>query len=85
MQLDLLKQIRTFSGLSQKRLGELVGVEQAFISQIESGKRKPSKKTLNRLELVFSDSGLSESELLLMNEVLKLRKQEGVDFNGPNN
>ncbi|MGG6358087.1 helix-turn-helix domain-containing protein [Peribacillus frigoritolerans] len=78
MQLELLKQLRILYGFTQKELGELVDVKQCFISQLESGTKNPSKKTLKKLELVFSDCGLSESELLLINEVLKIRDKEGL-------
>lgn len=40
-------------GLSQKDLAEMAGVDQAFVSLIQAGKRSPSMKTLNRFSKVL--------------------------------
>lgn len=41
--------LRIFSGVSQSELAVRVGVHQTFISLLERGERKPSSKTLRKL------------------------------------
>ena len=45
---ELIKKIRKEHGLSQKELADLMGVSQIFVSQYETGKRKPKIDTLKR-------------------------------------
>lgn len=44
-----LKEVREFLGLSQQRLSFRAGITIPAISQIESGKREPSLKTIIKL------------------------------------
>ena len=71
-----IKNARKEAGLSQKALGEKLGVSQQMIAQYESGKRKPKVETLinivNALDLPVSSfdeicSTLAEKHDLLKN------------------
>lgn len=44
-----IRKYRTEKGLSQRELGELVGMTQQQIAQYENGKRKPKLETLDKL------------------------------------
>lgn len=44
-----IRKYRTEKGLSQRQLGELVGMTQQQIAQYENGKRKPKLETLDKL------------------------------------
>lgn len=46
---ELLKQLRTEAGLTQKQLGERIGVTKSVISYYELQERIPSPDTLKRL------------------------------------
>ncbi|MGE6347864.1 helix-turn-helix domain-containing protein [Bacillus mycoides] len=68
-----IKMLRLKKGLTQKSLGELVGVSEAFISMVESRSstnKKPSAKTISLIAEVLNVStdyllGLSNSDDLL--------------------
>lgn len=51
-----LKQIRIAKGLSQKRLSELSGVTQGYISDIESGASEPTVRILRKLAKALDTS-----------------------------
>lgn len=44
-----LKALRKAHGLSQKQLSELIGVTQAYMSELEKGKKRPSLEVLKNL------------------------------------
>jgi transcriptional regulator with XRE-family HTH domain len=44
-----LRELRTESGLSQERLGEITGLDRTYISGIERGVRNPSLKNIEKL------------------------------------
>lgn len=46
---------RAKNRLSQKAFAALVGTDQPYISDIETGKRQPGKMTKTRIELVLND------------------------------
>ena len=46
---EKIRMIRKAKGLTQKALGEALGVTQATIQQLESGKRNPKFNTLQRI------------------------------------
>lgn len=50
-----LKQTRINSGISRKNIAEFLGISQANLSQIESGKQCPSILTRKRLEACFKE------------------------------
>lgn len=54
--MEPLKNYRAKLGLSQKALGDLVGVSEATISNYETGKREPDLKTLCALADLFDCS-----------------------------
>ncbi len=43
---DALRQARVKSGLSQAKLGEAAAFDDSYVSSLESGKRKPSRKAV---------------------------------------
>ena len=51
-----IKEIRKKCGLTQKELGERVGVSEAAISQYESGKRRPDYEIVLRMADYFGCS-----------------------------
>lgn len=50
---ECVRRLREDKSLSQERLGELIGVRQTTISEIESGRNKPSWRTLEALSNYF--------------------------------
>ena len=60
---DRLRQARTARGLSLRRLAERLGVSPSLISQVETGRAKPSVNTLYALA---SELGISLDTLLFM-------------------
>lgn len=53
---ETIRNLRKSRGWSQKTLSEKSGVNQGFISEIESGKKSPGFKTLKALSMAFSVS-----------------------------
>jgi putative transcriptional regulator len=51
-----LKQYRNKAGLTQKELAKLTGIAESTIAMIESGKRKPSWHSMNRISKVLGIS-----------------------------
>jgi transcriptional regulator with XRE-family HTH domain len=43
---DEIKKVREESGLTQKEVAESMGVQQSYISQVESGERNPTLEFL---------------------------------------
>jgi transcriptional regulator with XRE-family HTH domain len=60
---DRLRQARTARGLSLRRLAEVLGVSPSLISQVETGRAKPSVNTLYALA---TELGISLDSLLFM-------------------
>lgn len=60
-----IKECRIKKGLTQKQLGDLIGVSPVMISQYETGIRKPKAETINKLSLA-----LDSKELLMYNYVI---------------
>lgn len=50
---DNIKRLRTEKGLSQTDLGKILGVEQAYISMLERGRRKPNNRMIFALGNIF--------------------------------
>ncbi len=44
-----LKKLRAERNITQEKLSEIVGVEPAFVGMLETGKRAPSFKTLQKI------------------------------------
>ncbi|MBQ1477746.1 MAG: helix-turn-helix transcriptional regulator [Erysipelotrichaceae bacterium] len=47
--IETIIKAREEMGISQEKLSELTGIDQAVISKLETGKRKPTLKMLQRL------------------------------------
>jgi transcriptional regulator with XRE-family HTH domain len=44
-----LEKARRNAGLSQRKLGQLAGLDPSYVSQLEAGKRRPSLEALEKL------------------------------------
>lgn len=64
---DRLRQARTARGLSLRRLAQVLGVSPSLISQVETGRAKPSVNTLYALA---TELGISLDTLLFMDTEL---------------
>ena len=64
---ERIRHIRKYNGLIQKQFGELVGISDAHVSKIESGKDNPSYT----LVLVISSKFMIEREWILSGEGIK--------------
>lgn len=53
---EKLQVLRNRAGLTQKEMGRRVGVSQAFIAAVESGKREPRLEVLRRMADVLGYS-----------------------------
>lgn len=62
-----LKHLREAAGLTQKQLGELLGVGQGAIAHWELGTRKPGLDYINMCRDFF---GCTYDELLMANDIL---------------
>ncbi|MEC1725875.1 helix-turn-helix transcriptional regulator [Schinkia azotoformans] len=51
--MNKLRKIRRLSDITQEELAERLNVTQAYLSMIESGKRKPSKRLQQKIDEVF--------------------------------
>jgi transcriptional regulator with XRE-family HTH domain len=49
----ILKHIRAFNKLTQQQLEEKTGIDRAYISEIENGKKTPSLKVLGKYSVAF--------------------------------
>lgn len=56
-----MKAIRTAKGLTLEQVAELTGLSKGFLSQLETGARKPSVESLSMLSTAFK---VSEADLL---------------------
>jgi transcriptional regulator with XRE-family HTH domain len=75
---DRLRQARTARGLSLRRLAQVVGVSPSLISQVETGRAKPSVNTLYALA---TELGISLDTLLFM-DTEPPTTTEGADGSG---
>lgn len=81
---ERIKQARKKAHLSQKELGDRLGVTQAMISAYEQGVRKPKLETMQKIATAL---GISEQELLGYNnsEYVLYKALEGSDPDEQNN
>jgi transcriptional regulator with XRE-family HTH domain len=49
-----IKRLREFNGMTQKKLGQLLGFSEAHISLIESGKRNIGNSELKKISEIFN-------------------------------
>ena len=73
---DRLRQARQARGLSLRRLAALVGVSPSLISQVETGRAKPSVNTLYALA---NELGISLDVLLFMDTQPPANDDDGAD------
>jgi len=66
----ILRKLRYVAGLSQRELGEKIGVSQEAVSRYESGSLSISKDKENEIIGVLMDSGLSKTDISLLVSVL---------------
>ena len=67
-----LKRLRSDnSGMTQEELARRVGCRQSFISQIESGTRRPTQEILARLKEEFGDIDCYISDTTPDNEIVQ--------------
>ena len=50
---DTLSKLRTRAGKSRYRLGQLTGLDQAFLARLEKGEKNPSRNTVCLLGLAL--------------------------------
>lgn len=61
----ILKHIRVFNKLTQQQLEEKTGIDRAYVSEIESGKKIPSIEVLEKYATAFD---IPKSAILLFAE-----------------
>lgn len=71
MQPLLLKYCRTFLGLTQKDLSELIGVHDSLISKIEAGAIPMQPDTERKLLEVFSEMGMDADSILRVKQMIE--------------
>lgn len=73
---DRLKEIRIQRGISQRELGEAIGVSHASIAMYESGRRQPEVETLEAICDYFNVS----MDYMRGKEDLSLRLLDGIEM-----
>lgn len=68
---EALRLVRTYHDLSQSELGVELGISNSYLSEIESGKKKPSIDLLNKYSSQFN---IPVSSLLFFSESLDEKK-----------
>lgn len=64
---EALRLMRVFHDLSQKELAEKLGISKSYLSEIESGKKTPTIKLLNRYADLFD---IPASSIMFFSESL---------------
>ena len=65
---DALRLVRVFHDVNQSELADLLGISRSYLSEIESGKKKPSIELLEKYSVIFDTP---PSSLLLFSETLQ--------------
>ena len=81
---EKLKTARLKANLSQKALGDKLGMSQQMIAQYESGKRKPKIETLRRIADALGvgwEAFMSEDEKALFEDMVHLYLESDADIN----
>jgi len=50
-----LKMARITRGFTQRQVGDAIGIDPAYLSLLEAGKREPSHKTMKALARLYCD------------------------------
>lgn len=75
-----IKELRENKGLMQREVGNIINVDGAFISKIESGEKQISRHHLPTLSIYFNIN-LEELEILwLSDKILNIIKNEPLGF-----
>lgn len=79
---EKLKALRTQSGISQQNLAEYLGVEQSYISKIESSERSLTLELLNKISQLFVCSlvDLTDDNKDIKPLIVPFRKQKNYSF-----
>lgn len=70
---EKLKELRKSKNLSLKEVGLNIGISHNFLSEIENGKKEPSKETLRELAKFY---GIDEDEFFDIIDKVPLRASE---------
>ena len=71
-----IKKLRTNKGLSQKALGELVGISDSAIAAYENGKKNPGRETVIKLAAALD----TDANYFMNDEVDKLTERDKKDI-----
>ncbi len=72
-----IKQLRKNKGLTQKELGELIGVKAITIRKYESNEREPNIETLNKIAMAL---GVTINDLVKNEEKASNKNSIGIRF-----
>ncbi|MEM1515404.1 MAG: CBS domain-containing protein [Candidatus Bathyarchaeia archaeon] len=75
---SLLKKLRLEAGLTQSELAKLVGISQAHIAKIESGKVDPRLSTVNKILQVLTSKRGRKCEEIMTREVITTTPKEKI-------
>lgn len=71
---NLVRHLRQIAELTQKELADKLGVHDSLISKIESGVTLIQKPLEQKMMQVFSDSGISIENMILLSGIFQARK-----------
>lgn len=74
---EMLPYLRQFRGKSQKEFADLMGVSQAVLSMIESGKRELNENHEKKIRQALHRLRLSSEEIEYIKRSLEIRKNRG--------
>jgi transcriptional regulator with XRE-family HTH domain len=65
---DALRLVRVFHDINQSQLAEKLGISRSYLSELESGKKKPSLELIDKYSNIFN---IQPSSLLYFSEQLE--------------